>query len=73
MKDVLVRKIHEVIMNRLDTEVEHLNKCTEDINARNDAFWFRGGVNPDKSMVKKREGRKKLDNEFVEKGRNVLF
>ena len=32
----------------------------EDYDARNEAFWFRGGIQPDKSMIKKREGTKKM-------------
>jgi len=67
-KDALVKRIHEVVMNYLDGQVEHLNECTEDIEARNEAFWFRGGINPDKSMIKKREGTKKKRDELADKG-----
>ena len=28
----------------------------EDVDARVEGFWFRGGIQPDKSMIKKREG-----------------
>jgi hypothetical protein len=28
----------------------------EDHMARNEAFWFRGGILPDKAMIKKKEG-----------------
>ena len=28
----------------------------EDYEARQEAFWFRGGIRPDKLMLKKREG-----------------
>jgi hypothetical protein len=32
----------------------------EDYLPRNEAFWFRGGILPDKAMIKKREGTLKL-------------
>ena len=46
----------------------HLVDSSEDFNARNEAFWFRGGIGPDKSMIKKREGRKDFEErEFRDK------
>ena len=50
----------------------HLVDCSEDFNARNEAFWFRGGIGPDKSMIKKREGRKNFEEkEFRDKVRKT--
>jgi len=60
--------IHQAIMARLMDSTLHLNTCSQDIESRNEAFWFRGGIHPDVSMVKKREGTKKMQKRIREKG-----
>ena len=50
------------------TNAEHLTNCSEDFNARNEAFWFRGGIAPDKNMIQKREGTQKMHKRLREKG-----
>ena len=64
----LVMNIHQAIMARLMDSTLHLNTCSQDIESRNEAFWFRGGIHPDVSMVKKREGTKKMQKRIREKG-----
>jgi len=64
----LVRSIHQIVMGSLVGRAEHLEGCSEDFDARNDAFWFRGGVGPDKSMLSKRIGFQKKQKDFREKG-----
>ncbi|XP_023334071.1 39S ribosomal protein S30, mitochondrial [Eurytemora carolleeae] len=56
----LVKKIHEVLYSHLSSSHPHIRDSVEDYDARNEAFWFRGGIQPDKSMLKKREGTKKM-------------
>jgi len=65
--DSLIKKIHEVIISHLDHS-GHLANSTEDVRPRNEAFWFRGGVQPDKSMKKKRLGLKKMIDGKIKKG-----
>ena len=64
----LVMNIHQAIMARLMDSTLHLNTCSQDLQSRNEAFWFRGGIHPDVSMVKKREGTKKMQKNIREKG-----
>jgi len=64
----LVRNIHQVLMTHLMSEAEHLHNCSEDMSTRNEAFWFRGGMNPDKNMLLKRLGTQKKDKELRERG-----
>ena len=64
----LVLNIHQAIMARLMDSSPHLNTCSQDIESRNEAFWFRGGIHPDVAMVKKREGTKKMQKRIREKG-----
>jgi len=52
----LTRSIHQIVMGSLVGKVQHLKECSEDFDSRNEAFWFRGGINPDKKMLGKREG-----------------
>jgi len=65
--DVLVKKIHEIIMSNLE-QSEHLRNCTQDIQPRNEAFWFRGGIQPDKGMIRKRFGNQKAINKLIKQG-----
>ena len=59
---------HQVLSNHLAPRIPHLMDSSEDFNARNEAFWFRGGIGPDKSMIKKREGRRNFEEkEFRDK------
>ena len=64
----LVRNIHQAILARLMDSALHLKTCSQDIESRNEAFWFRGGIHPDVAMVKKREGTKKMQNRIRDKG-----
>ena len=66
-----------MLSRHLAPSAPHLVDSSEDFHARNEAFWFRGGIGPDKSMMKKREGRKnferrefrdKVNNDHVEMG-----
>ena len=60
--------LHQVLSNHLAPRIPHLMDSSEDFNARNEAFWFRGGIGPDKSMIKKREGRRNFEEkEFRDK------
>ena len=60
--------LHQVLSNHLAPSIPHLMDSSEDFNARNEAFWFRGGIGPDKSMIKKREGRRNFEEkEFRDK------
>ena len=64
----LVHLLIQVLSRHLAPSNPHLLDSSEDFNARNEAFWFRGGIGPDKSMIKKREGRKKFEErEFRDK------
>jgi len=69
--NVLVRAIHQIIMGSLLGKVMHLEKCSEDFCARNEAFWFRGGIGPDKNMVKKRVGNQKNRKDLRDKGHHI--
>lgn len=64
----LVKSIHNVIMVSLAGKHKHLKNCSEDVDSRNDAFWFRGGIGPDKKMLSKRLGNKSKQEELREKG-----
>ena len=64
----LVMNIHQAVMARLMDSALHLNTCSQDTETRNEAFWFRGGIHPDVSMIKKREGTKKMQKSIREKG-----
>jgi len=66
--EVLVRELHQVVMSHLMAKSGHLKESSEDFNARNQAFWFRGGIGPDKSMIKKREGVQKMYKRQKDKG-----
>lgn len=68
--DVLVKKIHEIVMANLERS-EHLSNCTEDIAPRNEAFWFRGGIQPDKNMIKKRLGNQKSIDKYIKYGADI--
>jgi len=64
----LVRSIHQIIMGSLIGRAEHLEQCSEDFDARNDAFWFRGGIGPDKNMLSKKWGVQSKQKELRDKG-----
>jgi len=64
----LVRSIHQLVMGSLVGRVDHLGESSEDYDARNDAFWFRGGIGPDKSMLSKRKGTQDQQKKNNEKG-----
>jgi len=64
----LVKNIHQLLMSHLTPNVEHLQTVSQDNEARNEAFWFRGGIGPDTSMIKKREGTKKMQKKMRDKG-----
>jgi len=68
-QEVVIKALHQVLSNHLAPRIPHLMDSSEDFNARNEAFWFRGGIGPDKSMIKKREGRRNFEEkEFRDKG-----
>jgi len=66
--DTLVKNIHQAVMARLMSSRLHLKDCSEDFDSRNEAFWFRGGVDPDVAMLKKREGTQKMQKAMRKKG-----
>lgn len=43
-------------MKKLQGSEDHLRSCQVDHNPRNEAFWFRGHIDPDYKMIRKREG-----------------
>jgi hypothetical protein len=62
--------LHQVVCRHLARTTPHLATSSEDFAARNEAFWFRGGIGPDKSMIKKREGfRTFQQTEFADLGK----
>jgi len=67
----LIKRIHATVLAKLAKEVDHLRDCSEDISSRNEAFWFRGGIEPDKSMLRKREGTQKMQQQLRDKGLRV--
>ena len=66
--ETLVKNIHQAVMSRLMASNLHLQDCSQDFNSRNEAFWFRGGVQPDVPMLKKRVGTQKFQKRQREKG-----
>ena len=50
------------------TSTDHLQKASEDIESRNESFWFRGGIQPDARMLSKREGTQKMHKKLRERG-----
>ena len=64
----LIKDIHQLLLSSLMSSADHLKNCSEDVEARNEAFWFRGGIAPDKNMIKKREGTQKMQKKLREKG-----
>lgn len=67
----LVRSIHQIVMGSLVGKAQHLEECSEDFDSRNDAFWFRGGIGPDKSMAQKKESNQKFQKKLREKGYKI--
>jgi len=63
----LIKRIHHIIQSHLALQVNHVRDSVEDIDARVEGFWFRGGIQPDKSMIKKREGRQRAIQEHIRK------
>ena len=64
----LIKNIHQELMRHLMPGQDHLESCSEDQNARNEAFWFRGGMDPDNKMIRKREGTQKMQKKMKERG-----
>lgn len=69
----LITKVHQMVSTLLAGKEggQHLQAVSEDFRTRNEAFWFRGGINPDKSMLKKREGTKKTQQRARDKGYKI--
>jgi len=69
----LITKVHQMVSTLLagEKDGQHLQAASEDFKARNEAFWFRGGINPDKSMLKKREGTKKSQQRTRDRGYKI--
>lgn len=68
----LIRRIHEVISSHLYLTHQHVRDSAEDYSARNEAFWFRGGIAPDKEMLNKREGTKRLFKKLRERKGDLI-
>jgi len=52
----IIKSIHEVIQSHLSQSESHIKESGEGYDARNESFWFRGGVQPDQMMRRKRKG-----------------
>ena len=63
-----IYRYFQVVCRHLQASNTYLANCSEDFGSRNEAFWFRGGIGPDKNMIKKREGVAKKDKEKRQKG-----
>jgi len=64
--EYLIKRIHHIIQSHLALQVDHVRDSVEDVDARVEGFWFRGGIQPDKSMIKKREGlQRKVRNRIM--------
>jgi len=61
---MVIRGVHQVLHRHLSSSCPHLLDSSQDFDARNEAFWFRGGIGPDKSMIKKREGDRKAKKKY---------
>ena len=64
----LVTSIHQAVLAQLLPRADHLMTASEDREARNEAFWFRGGIQPDKVMIQKRKGTQKMEKKARDKG-----
>jgi len=65
----VIAKIHEVLQAHLALTQPHLRNSAEDYGARNEGFWFRGGIKPDKIMLTKRQANKKYQEKKLKLGR----
>jgi len=68
----LVSRIHQVVTNALAEDLPHIRECSEDFKARNEAFWFRGGIGPDKKMILKKEGVQRMQKKLREEGHHII-
>ncbi|CRK97810.1 CLUMA_CG011186, isoform A [Clunio marinus] len=51
----LVKQLNRILTNFLGADNQHLYEADIDIDPRHDAFWFVGGIDPPKNIVKQRE------------------
>lgn len=69
--DMLINGINRIIMGQLAPIKSHLSEASVDHRPRTEAFWFRGGIQPDARMIKKKLGkaesdkRKGIDEEYA--------
>ena len=64
----LIKNIHQALMTTMMTSTDHLRTASEDIESRNESFWFRGGIQPDAPMLSKRQGTQKMQKKLRDKG-----
>ena len=64
----LIKNIHQALMTTMMTSRDHLQKASEDMESRNESFWFRGGIQPDKRMLSKRLGTQKMQKKLRDRG-----
>ena len=64
----LIKNIHQALMTTMMTSTDHLQKASEDMESRNESFWFRGGIQPDARMLSKRQGTQKMQKKLRERG-----
>lgn len=64
----LIKNIHQALMTTMMTSRDHLQKASEDMESRNESFWFRGGIQPDKRMLSKRLGTQKMQKKIRDRG-----
>lgn len=52
----IVSQINRVIINALAADIQHLDEVEVDIDPRQEAFWFVGGIEPPELTKRKRKG-----------------
>lgn len=70
----IIKRIHNLIHSHLSLTEPHILNSVENHKPRVEGFWFRGGIRPDKNMLKKRKGlqsylKRKVSNTMTEKDR----
>jgi len=74
--DYIIKRVHDLIQTNLCHTEPHILNSVEMAMPRVEGFWFRGGIKPDKSMIKKRQGlqdmmKKKMRATLTERDREV--
>ncbi|XP_037937838.1 28S ribosomal protein S30, mitochondrial-like [Teleopsis dalmanni] len=67
---LIVEQINRVLINTLAADISYLNEVDVDYNPRHEAFWFVGGIDPPKNVVKSKKGhswQKEMANDSVDR------